>query len=135
VGKDANLGLWLAALCHLAGATLSLRSGHRLRATGLWLGFAYALALGVVGLLALAVSRLWLPVFFVPGPSLTASGWPCRSEANKRPRFAPINRNDPLPAYTGCIAFQIVVVLLRGSVVLLADTVHNIGDVATAATP
>ncbi len=63
----SNLAAWLAALCHLAGASLSVRSRQTIRAPRLWLGAGYALALGVVGLITLASFSGVVPVFFVQG--------------------------------------------------------------------
>jgi PAS domain S-box-containing protein len=73
-GFDANVlvtihnsSVWLSAFCHLAGAALSLRPKPGVRAPGLALAAAYTLALGAVGLIAVAAHGLWMPVFFVQG--------------------------------------------------------------------
>ena len=63
----SNLGAWLSALCHLAGAILLVKTTWTARRPSLWLGAGYALALGVVGLAGLATFAGWMPVFFVPG--------------------------------------------------------------------
>ena len=62
-----NTGIFLAGLCHLAGAILSLRTQRVLRATPLWLGTGSALALGALWLVTWAALANWLPVFFIPG--------------------------------------------------------------------
>ncbi len=62
-----NTGILLAALCHLAGAVLSLRPQRSLHAKPLWLGAGCALALGTLGLITWAALAHWLPVFFIPG--------------------------------------------------------------------
>jgi len=62
-----NIGAWLSAFCHLAGAVLSLRPGLRMRASGMDLGFAYAAALALLALVAHATASGWVPVFFVQG--------------------------------------------------------------------
>ena len=62
-----NTGIFLAGLCHLAGAILSLRPQRVLRATPLWLGMGSALALGALWLITWAALANWLPVFFIPG--------------------------------------------------------------------
>ena len=62
----SNLGVWLAAACHLTGALLA-RSRRPLRVAGGWLAAGHALALGAVGLATLATFQGWLPVFFVDG--------------------------------------------------------------------
>jgi signal transduction histidine kinase/ActR/RegA family two-component response regulator len=74
VMRDANLGVtisnlgnWLSALCHLAGALFSVRSKRTIRPTGPWMAASYASALGAVGLVTLGAFEGWLPVFFVQG--------------------------------------------------------------------
>ena len=62
-----NLLVWFAALCHLAGAILSLQPGRVLSSAGIVLPAAYTLAVSAAGLVAAAVLQGWLPVFFVPG--------------------------------------------------------------------
>ncbi len=62
-----NTGIFLAGLCHLAGAIFSLRPQRALRATPLWLGTGAALALGALWLVTWAALANWLPVFFIPG--------------------------------------------------------------------
>jgi len=62
-----NTGVWLSALCYLAGAVLSWRSKPAMRTAGLWLAAAYTLALGVLGLVALSVVGHWTPAFFIQG--------------------------------------------------------------------
>ena len=73
IGRDAdlgttigNLGVWISALCYLAGTLLSVRPQRPIFAR-LWLGVGYALAVSVVGLLTLAAFAGALPVFFVHG--------------------------------------------------------------------
>ena len=63
----SNLGLWLSAICHLAGAVLSVRSARTVGPADLWLAAGVTLALGAVGLVTLATFEGWLPVFFVQG--------------------------------------------------------------------
>jgi PAS domain S-box-containing protein len=63
----SNLGAWLSALCYLAGVVLPMRSNHRLRGVGSWLGLGYTLAAISVGLVTLATFSTWLPDFFVQG--------------------------------------------------------------------
>ena len=62
-----NTVIFLAGLCHLAGAVLSLRPQQALalRPCG-WLA-ASALALGALWLVTHAALAGWLPVFFIPG--------------------------------------------------------------------
>jgi PAS domain S-box-containing protein len=62
-----NLCLWISALCHLIGASISLRASRRIQSTGLWLGCAYIGALCCVGLIIYSAFQGWTPVFFVPG--------------------------------------------------------------------
>jgi PAS domain S-box-containing protein len=62
-----NTVIFLAGLCHLAGASLSLRPQAALRPPTLWLAGASALALGALWLVAHAAMAGWLPVFFIPG--------------------------------------------------------------------
>jgi PAS domain S-box-containing protein len=62
-----NLGVWLSAVCNLTGTALLLRSKRNMPAAGLWLGWAYTLALGAVGFVALGAHAGWTPVFFVQG--------------------------------------------------------------------
>ncbi|HBE79241.1 MAG TPA: hypothetical protein DDW65_15935, partial [Firmicutes bacterium] len=63
----SNVGIWMAALCHLSGVILSIRSKRTIRPARLWLGVAYTLALGAAGLVVLATLAGWLPVFFIDG--------------------------------------------------------------------
>lgn len=62
-----NTCVWLSAVCHMAGAAVSLRSTVRLRSPRVWLGGAYAVALGTVGLVAAAALTHRMPIFFVQG--------------------------------------------------------------------
>jgi len=62
-----NIGIALAGACHLSGAILALRPQRALRARGLWLGAAGALALGALGLATWAALAHRLPVFFIQG--------------------------------------------------------------------
>jgi PAS domain S-box-containing protein len=71
---DANLDVtihntcvWLSALFHLASALLLLRPRRAVHARELWLGTAYAGALGVMGLVAVAAFHGYTPTFFVQG--------------------------------------------------------------------
>ncbi len=71
-GNDPNLivtihnsCVWLSAACHLASALLSLRRGARMAARDVWLGAAYAAALGAVALIVLAAHARWAPTFFI----------------------------------------------------------------------
>jgi len=59
--------MWLSALCHLAGVSLSLRPRRAMRTAGLWLAAAYTVTLGAVALVALATLAGWMPAFFVQG--------------------------------------------------------------------
>jgi len=77
-GTDANIqitihhtGVWLAALCHLIGAVLSVRPRPAVHAAGLWLAAGYVWILGIIGLVALAALAHWTPTFFVPGQGVT----------------------------------------------------------------
>ena len=62
-----NTTIFLAGLCHLAGAILSRRPQSAFRAPPLWLGGACAAALGAVWLVTHAALAGRLPVFFIPG--------------------------------------------------------------------
>jgi PAS domain S-box-containing protein len=62
-----NTVIFLAGLCNLAGAALSLRPQAALRSSPLWLLGASALALVSLWLVAHAALAGWLPVFFIPG--------------------------------------------------------------------
>ncbi len=62
-----NLGILLAAICHLAGAVLMTRPHHPLRARAWWLTLAIAIVLVVLALLTWATLTGRLPVFFVQG--------------------------------------------------------------------
>ena len=62
-----NLGVWLSAVCNLAGASLLFRPRRTMPSAGLWLGWAYTLALGTAGFVALGVHAGWTPVFFIQG--------------------------------------------------------------------
>ena len=60
-----NCCVWLSALCHLAGAVLSLRPRRSLHPPVLWLSVAYVLAGGAVALVTLSALAGWIPTFFV----------------------------------------------------------------------
>lgn len=62
-----NVCVWLSALCHLAGALLSLRPRRAVREASLWLAGAYSVALGCAGFVTLAALAGWTPTFFVQG--------------------------------------------------------------------
>lgn len=62
-----NLGVFVSALCHLAGIGLTVQSRRPLRGTGGILALACTGALTAVGLIWLATLEGWLPVFFVDG--------------------------------------------------------------------
>jgi PAS domain S-box-containing protein len=71
---DANVSItiynscvWLSALCHLAGVSLSLRPGRSLSPPALWLPAAYALAVGAIAVVTLSALTGWMPAFFVEG--------------------------------------------------------------------
>jgi PAS domain S-box-containing protein len=60
-----NLGVWLSAVCNLAGVALLLRPRRAMRAASLWLAAAYTVALGVLGLVTISALEGKFPVFFV----------------------------------------------------------------------
>ena len=63
----SNLGLWLAAVCHLTGVLLALPPQRVIRRPGWWLSTSYPLALASVGWVAWLTFAHRLPVFFVDG--------------------------------------------------------------------
>jgi PAS domain S-box-containing protein len=62
-----NLCIWLSALCHLAGAVLTLRPRRAVQGASLWLVAAYTVTLGSVALVTLSAWVGWTPTFFVQG--------------------------------------------------------------------
>jgi PAS domain S-box-containing protein len=62
-----NICVWLSALCHLAGAILSLRPRRAVGEASLWLAGANAAALGCAGMVTLSALTGWTPAFFVQG--------------------------------------------------------------------
>jgi PAS domain S-box-containing protein len=66
-----NLGACLAALCHLAGVSLSLRPKRALNPAGLWLASGYVVALLALGLISIFTIDGRLPIFFVEGQGST----------------------------------------------------------------
>ena len=62
-----NTCVWLSALCHMAGALVSLRPRRAMHVASLWLAAAYTVALGCVGLVTLPAIMGWTPTFFVQG--------------------------------------------------------------------
>ena len=62
-----NLGVFLAAFCHLAAAVLRWRSEAAVNAPGLWLAAGITGTVGVTGVVAIAAVAGWTPVFFIPG--------------------------------------------------------------------
>jgi signal transduction histidine kinase len=71
---DANISvtihnscIGLSALCHMAGACLSLGPRRALSPTRLWLPAAYAAAAVAVTLITLSTLAGWMPPFFVQG--------------------------------------------------------------------
>jgi len=76
---DANLDVtihnscvWLSALFHLTSALLLLRPRRAVQAREMWLGVAYAGALGVMGLFVVAALHGYTPTFFVQGTGGTS---------------------------------------------------------------
>jgi PAS domain S-box-containing protein len=69
---DANISItiynscvWLSALCHLAGVSLSLRPRRPLSGPALWLLAGGACTAGAVTLATLAALAGWIPAFYV----------------------------------------------------------------------
>ncbi len=62
-----NVCVWLSALCHLAGAVLSLRPMRAVREASLWIAAAYMVAMGCVALVTVSALAGWTPTFFVQG--------------------------------------------------------------------
>jgi PAS domain S-box-containing protein len=62
-----NLSIFLASLCHMAGAIFSLRPHRVLSARPLWLVAGCTIALGTLSLISYAALEGWLPVFFISG--------------------------------------------------------------------
>jgi len=62
-----NVGVGLAAGCHLAGALLAARGAPVLVRRGWWLAGAFTVGFGAVLLTVLGEVADWLPVFFVQG--------------------------------------------------------------------
>ena len=67
-----NVGLGLAALCHLAGVLTA--GARKMSARGLGLATGYGLVLVAIGLVCWAAWQSWLPRFFIEG----AGGTPVR---------------------------------------------------------
>lgn len=68
-----NTCIFFSALCHLAGAALSIRWNEIvLRAPRLWLAAAGTVALGTVGWIFIAATSGGTPVFFATGSGSTA---------------------------------------------------------------
>jgi PAS domain S-box-containing protein len=61
-----NSCVWLSAVCHLVGVSLSLRPSRSLSPPALWLPGAYLLAAGAVMLVTQSARAGWIPTFFVP---------------------------------------------------------------------
>lgn len=66
-----NLGMWLSALCHLVGATLTVQWRGLQRNPRVWLAAGYGLALATMAGLVLATLAGVVPPFFVPGQGAT----------------------------------------------------------------
>ena len=62
-----NIGIFLAALCHLSGAVLTARPWQPLAARRRWLALGVTLALVALGLVTWATLTGRLPVFFIQG--------------------------------------------------------------------
>jgi PAS domain S-box-containing protein len=62
-----NVGIFLAALCHLSGAVLTARPWQPLAARHRWLALGITLALAGLGLVTWAALTDRLPVFFIQG--------------------------------------------------------------------
>jgi PAS domain S-box-containing protein len=67
-----NLGVFLAAGCHVAAAVLTLRPVASVRRPALALGAAYAAALAAMALVAIVARAGGFPTFFVQGQGGTA---------------------------------------------------------------
>ena len=61
----------LAALCHLTGISLSLRSTRALHPAGIWLALGYVVSLIALGLVSILALDGVFPIFFVPGQGST----------------------------------------------------------------
>jgi PAS domain S-box-containing protein len=73
-GGDTNIiitiftvGTWLAALCHLAGVSLSLRPRRALNPAGVWLTSGYVVACSALGLISIFTIEGKFPSFFIEG--------------------------------------------------------------------
>lgn len=62
-----NISVWFAALCHLAGASLSFKPYKEGGRPWLSLMIAYSSALGLIGFITHAALQGWIPPFFQPG--------------------------------------------------------------------
>ncbi len=62
-----NVGILLAALCHLCGAVLTTKPLHPLGSRPQWLALTITLALGALGLVTWAALTGRLPIFFIQG--------------------------------------------------------------------
>ena len=68
-----NLLVWLAGVCFLTGAILSMKPRQALRSPGVTLALGYIGVLCLVGLVVtLALRAAWMPAFFVDGRGGTA---------------------------------------------------------------
>ena len=61
----------LAALCHLTGISLSLRSRRALHPAGIWLASGYVVSFIALGLVSILALDGMFPIFFVPGQGST----------------------------------------------------------------
>jgi len=67
-----NLGVWVAALCHLVGVLVGRHLGPVPHARAWWLAGGYGLALTGVAAITAAAAAGWFPPFLLPGQGGTA---------------------------------------------------------------
>ena len=62
-----SFGACLAALCHLAGVSLSLRPKRALSPSGVWLASGYTVAVTALALVSISTIDGMFPIFFIQG--------------------------------------------------------------------
>jgi PAS domain S-box-containing protein len=123
-----NLGVWLSALFHLAGASVLLSSKPAVRVPAAWLSAAYVGAFGAVGVIALLALHGYTPAFFVPGEGGTLLRQLVLSSAIGMFLLTALltGRQGPSSAFTDWYALALIAIAVGLLGILLQSTIGGL---------